>query len=120
MKDRSDFDVDTQDRVDTQERSVRGTIGDTDTETESFLPEDRMDDLRDQWSEIQAGFVDDPRTAVKQAHDLVTEIVNELTETFSRERGTLESQWNRGENADTENLRVALQRYRAFFDRLLR
>jgi hypothetical protein len=42
-----------------------------------------------------------------------------LAETFAKERAGLESQWDRGEDVSTEDLRVALQRYRAFFGRLL-
>ena len=102
--------------------AVQKTVQDTgrDTTTESgFLPDDRMDSMRERWDDVQNGFVDDPRNAVQNAHQLVTELVNELTETFTRERGTLESQWSGGGQADTETLRVALQRYRIFFNRLL-
>ena len=102
---------------------VRGTDARTtdvrDDSDASFLPSDRMDDLRERWDDIQTGFVDDPRTAVKNAQQLVGDLVTELTETFSRERGNLEGQWNSGGDADTEALRIALQRYRSFFNRLL-
>lgn len=108
----------TQVRDDMRATDVRA--GDTTGDTESgFLPADRMDDLRNRWTDVQASFVDDPRSAVQQAHDLVTRIVNDLTDTFTRERSTLESQWSGGGEADTEDLRVALQRYRSFFNRLL-
>jgi hypothetical protein len=88
-------------------------------ENSAFLPGDRMDDLRRRWTDIQGEFVDDPRASVKEAHAMVAEIVNELTERFTDERARLESQWNRDEQPDTEELRVALQRYRDFFNRLL-
>ncbi len=91
----------------------------TDTQDTAFLPADRMTALRDRWSQVQGEFVDDPRAAVKDAHRLVTELVGELTDTFSRERSTLENQWSGGGDADTEGLRVALRRYRGFFNRLL-
>jgi hypothetical protein len=84
-----------------------------------FLPEQRMNSLRDRWNDVQAGFVDDPQNAVQQAHGLVTELVDDLVRTFSQERTTLENQWKGGGEADTETLRVALQRYRSFFNRLL-
>ena len=42
-----------------------------------------------------------------------------LAEVFAQERSTLEHQWDRGDSVSTEDLRVALQRYRSFFDRLL-
>jgi hypothetical protein len=100
-----------------QPRVEQGTIGDQ-TET-GFLPDDRMASLRQRWNDAQASFVDDPRNAVQQAHGLVTELVDELVQTFTRERTSLEQQWSAGGNADTEQLRVALQRYRSFFNRLL-
>ena len=98
----------------TQERDamdVRGSAG--------FLPEDRMEDLRRRWNDVQAAFVDDPRNAVQRAHELVDDLVRELTQVFARERSGLEGQWSSGGQADTEALRVALQRYRDFFNRLL-
>ena len=85
----------------------------------TFLPDDRMTDLRDRWEEIQTGFVDDPRGAVRDAHAMVGRLVDELTQTFSRERTALEEQWSQNQEPDTESLRVALQRYRSFFNRLL-
>jgi hypothetical protein len=42
-----------------------------------------------------------------------------LAETFSNERATLEGQLDQTDKASTENLRIALQRYRSFFERLL-
>jgi hypothetical protein len=100
-----------------QTRVEQGTIGQqTDT---GFLPEDRMTSLRAQWNDVQAGFVDDPQNAVQRAHGLVTQLVDDLVQVFSQERTTLENQWKGGGTADTETLRVALQRYRSFFNRLL-
>jgi hypothetical protein len=93
--------------------------GEIDQAESGFLPDDRMGSLRERWSDVQAGFVDDPRNAVQQAHGLVTELVDDLVQTFTRERTTLEQQWSAGGDADTEQLRIALQRYRSFFNRLL-
>ncbi len=109
------------DRATADSRVERGEIGrdravDQDT---GFLPDDRMNDLRSRWNDVQAEFVDDPRRAVQDAQNLVRTLVDELTETFRREREGLETQWNSGGTADTEALRVALQRYRSFFNRLL-
>ena len=75
--------------------------------------------FRARWAEVQGAFVDSPRSAVEQADSLVAETMKRLAEMFSDERGKLEAQWDRGDNVTTEDLRVALQRYRAFFDRLL-
>lgn len=84
-----------------------------------LLPEERSAGYRDRWDEIQSRFVDDPRSSVEQADTLVIEVVQELQTMFGSERNTLEAQWQRGDDVQTEDLRVALQRYRAFFDRLL-
>jgi hypothetical protein len=76
-------------------------------------------DLRGRWADIQAGFVDEPRRAVEQADGLVAATIKRLAEVFADERSKLEQQWDRGDNISTEDLRVALRRYRSFFDRLL-
>ena len=75
--------------------------------------------LRSQWDDIQAAFVDDPTECVQKADALVEAVVEQLTAGFSEARSRLEAQWARGEHASTEDLRVALQRYREFFQRLL-
>jgi hypothetical protein len=80
----------------------------------------RANDFRTRWESIQTSFVDDPRKAVEAADNLVTEVVRELTESFSKARGDLESQWAHGDgDSSTETLRIALQRYRSFFNRML-
>ena len=75
--------------------------------------------FRERWSDVQTHFVDAPREAVQGADALVAELMQHLAETFARERDSLEQQWTRGEDVSTEDLRVALTRYRSFFDRLL-
>ena len=77
------------------------------------------DNFRHRWSDIQTGFVDEPRQAVERADALVAVTIKRLAEIFAQERATLEQQWARGADVSTEDLRVALRRYRAFFDRLL-
>lgn len=75
--------------------------------------------LCSEWDSIQANFVDAPRRAVEQADNLVATTMKRLAETFSAERSKLESQWDGGDKVSTEDLRLALQRYRSFFHRLL-
>jgi hypothetical protein len=104
---------------DTRTQTSAAQPGAAQTEDTGFLPDDRMASLRERWDTVQAGFVDDPQNAVQQAHGLVTELVDSLVQTFTQERTTLENQWKGGGTADTETLRVALQRYRSFFNRLL-
>lgn len=84
-----------------------------------LLPENEVSDLRNRWDTIQAGFVDEPRRAVENADELVAGAMSRLAETFANERSQLEVQWDRGDDVSTEDLRIALQRYRAFFGRLL-
>jgi hypothetical protein len=86
---------------------------------EALFAEHDTVDLRNRWSEIQTGFVDEPRRAVEQADSLVADVMKRLAESFAAERSSLEKQWDRGDSVTTEDLRVALQRYRSFFDRLL-
>ncbi len=78
-----------------------------------------MEEFRAQWSTLQTGFVDEPRRAVEDADKLVASVMQRLAESFANERSGLEKQWDRGDNVSTEDLRVALQRYRSFFGRLL-
>jgi hypothetical protein len=80
---------------------------------------DEASQFRTRWDAIQTAFVDDPRRAVEEANQLVDEVTSRVVETFTRGRGALEEQWSRGDEVTTEELRVALQRYRAFFDGLL-
>lgn len=70
--------------------------------------------FRDRWRELQAGFVDDPAQAVRAADELVEEIMRELAE----RRRNIEEQW-RGGPDDTEDLRMVIREYRAFFNQLL-
>jgi hypothetical protein len=84
-----------------------------------LFAENESTNFRNRWTEIQAAFVDEPRRAVEQADALVAEVIKRLASSFADERSKLEGQWGRGDNVSTEDLRVALQRYRAFFDRLL-
>jgi len=84
-----------------------------------LFPTGETDGFRSRWQEVQIGFVDEPRHAVEQADGLVAEMMQRLASVFADERGKLEEQWSRGDDISTEDLRVALRRYRSFFDRLL-
>jgi hypothetical protein len=76
-------------------------------------------EFRSKWDQIQIAFVDEPRKAVQDADNLVAQAMKRLAEIFSDERKKMESQWDKGDDVSTEDLRVALQRYRSFFNRLL-
>ncbi|HEY4932099.1 MAG TPA: hypothetical protein VII23_11050 [Terriglobales bacterium] len=84
-----------------------------------LFTESEMEDFRSQWSNLQTGFVDEPRRTVENADKLVASVMQRLAEGFAKERSGLEKQWDSSDNVSTEDLRVALQRYRSFFGRLL-
>jgi hypothetical protein len=90
-----------------------------DSEREPLLPADETDGFTSRWREIQIAFVDEPRESVAKADALVADLMQQLATSFSEERQRLEGQWDRGDDVSTEDLRVALTRYRSFFDRLL-
>jgi hypothetical protein len=86
--------------------------------TQLFQPEERQD-LESRWNDVQSRFVDEPRTSVEEANELVGELMERVVSGFQTQRTELEEQWDRGDDVTTEDLRVALQRYRYFFARLL-
>jgi hypothetical protein len=80
---------------------------------------DVAEDYRARWTAVQGSFVDDPREAVEQGDELVAQVMKSLAESFAAEREELEGQLGESGEASTETLRVALRRYRSFFERLL-
>jgi hypothetical protein len=86
---------------------------------EPLLAGDDAEEYRGRWHDLQASFVDEPHKVVELADQLVAELMQRLAQSFAAERTRLEAQWSRGEEVSTEDLRVALQRYRSFFERLL-
>ena len=79
----------------------------------------REQELRERWHGLQARFVDEPQETVSEADSLVAELLRDLAESFDSARSKLEQQWSSGGDVSTEDLRVTLQRYRSFFERLL-
>ena len=86
---------------------------------EALFPANDTDNFRNRWNDIQVGFVDEPRQSVEKADQLVASVIQRLAQVFADERGKLESDWGKGGEVSTEDLRQALRRYRSFFDRLL-
>ncbi|GAB3011205.1 hypothetical protein [Mycobacterium bourgelatii] len=86
---------------------------------QTLFAEDDLAELRGRWAAVQAAFVDDPRDCVQKADALVSDLVGQVTNNFAQARSRLEGQWARGEEASTEDLRLALMHYREFFQRLL-
>jgi len=84
-----------------------------------ILPGNEREQLRGTWERIQVLFVDQPREAAQQAHDLVDDVIDRVADRFRQQRDGLTETWTRGDYVSTEDLRIALQRYRSFFNRLL-
>jgi hypothetical protein len=100
-------------------REMRGPPDASGEARAGLFESDRASELRSRWSDIQSRFVDDPREAVKAADALVDEVIRDLSSLFTSERSGLESQLGRDQKVSTEDLRMALRRYRSFFERLL-
>lgn len=90
-----------------------------DEQLAALFPPETAEAFRSDWDAVQIGFVDDPRKAVQQADELVAKVMKSLAESFANQRASIEADVGRDEQGDTENLRVALRRYRSFFERLL-
>jgi hypothetical protein len=97
--------------------AAAGAVGDE--ELAPLFASDMAKDYRARWDAIQSGFVDDPKQAVRTGDELVAQVMQSLAESFSRERTQLEARLDEPDQASTEDLRVALRRYRSFFKRLL-
>ena len=100
------------------EPEPRSAKHESSTDEELFAGDD-LAELRARWAGVQAAFVDDPKDCVQKADVLVSDLVEQLTTGFAQARSHLEEQWSRGEEASTEDLRLALMHYREFFERLL-
>jgi hypothetical protein len=127
--DRRNAEIEERDRIDRErleaeqrqaqrERQEAEPRGWSDAPTPLFA-EDELGGYRARWSAIQTGFVDEPRKAVEEADTLVAEVMKRLAEGFAEERRQLEANWERKDQVSTEDLRLAMRRYRSFFERLL-
>lgn len=85
----------------------------------ALMSDDVLRGYRERWDSLQARFVDEPRQSVEEADRLVADLMGRISKTFTEKRAELEAQWEEGSDASTEDLRLAVRRYRSFFDRLL-
>jgi hypothetical protein len=116
--DRRDPALERDDDAARDEAGAQTSVAAGDESPDLFAREDNVEFQR-RWEAIQTGFVDEPRRTVEQADELVAQVMKRLAQGFAAERERLEQQWGRGEDVSTEDLRIALQRYRGFFQRLL-
>jgi hypothetical protein len=83
-----------------------------------LFEEHEAEQFRSQWREVQSGFVDEPRSAVREAESLVGKLMDELKAHIDEQKRSLEGDWD-SDSKDTEELRVALRRYRSLFDQIV-
>jgi hypothetical protein len=105
-----------QEQASTEQQSAKG--GGNNDRAPLFATDD-AERFRQRWESLQSSFVDQPRQTVEEADNLVGDLLQQLTAGFSEKRSHLEAQWEQGDEVSTEDLRVALTRYRSFFNRLL-
>ena len=84
-----------------------------------WLDGSMMEDLQSSWNSIQVEFVDEPLKSVQQAKALVAEATGRITRALSEKQAALDGAWTGREDVSTEDLRIALQHYRSFFNHLL-
>ena len=108
-----------EDRERMDDRDRRADLATADDRPMAIFAGGEADGYRTQWDGIQTGFVDEPRKAVQEADALVAVVIKRLSDVFAAERTSLENQWGKGDEASTEDLRLALRKYRSFFERLL-
>ena len=108
-----------QERDEAESDEPREPAAPEEEERTPLLPQEEAGKFQSRWADVQTSFVDEPRRSVQEGDSLVAELMQRLASSFAEERKALEAQWDRGDDVSTEDLRVALQRYRSFFDRLL-
>lgn len=118
---RTDFRTDegTEKMAATSSRQAETTDVKAEAEADQLFPKHELEQLQARWDAIQTAFVDEPRSAVHDADQLVSTVIQRLGEVFSDQRSNLDKKWNRGEDGSTEDLRLAFQRYRSLFRRVL-
>jgi hypothetical protein len=96
------------------DKSATSTSG-----NQGLLSGGEISGLQSRWDEIQRGFIDDPRAAAARADELLSETIHKISEVIERERTQLSERWNRGDQVSTDDIRIAVQRYRSLFHWLL-
>jgi hypothetical protein len=98
---------------------IQTVLAKEDTGLAPLFTQEAATDFRARWDLVQRSFVDNPQEAVHAGDELVAQVIKSLAETFSNQRAQLEVEPNQTDQSSTENLRLALRRYRSFFERLL-
>jgi hypothetical protein len=108
-------------RADDQEFSTENKCTDivASDGSKAFFSPNEADGFRARWESIQVGFVDDPRTSVQSAAQLIGDAMKRLSEEVATERRKFETSSRRENGKATEEMRLLLRRYRSFFKHLM-
>lgn len=116
-------------RIEAAEFTMRGASEPQASETQADATDPRpesqvfdreqIDRRREEWEDLQAGFIDDPHRTVEYADRMISEAIDDVARSLTRERERLREEWEDADDASTEDLRVSFQRYRRLLDRLL-
>jgi transposase len=90
----------------------------TSTGGPALLGDDERTDLRRRWRQVEELFVDDPKRAVQSADDLITDVIDHIRASLDRRRAAAVEHGPDLDDATTEQLRAALQRYERLFEQL--
>ncbi|MFI5492096.1 hypothetical protein [Actinoplanes sp. NPDC051859] len=100
----------------TEDQALRP--GDLDHSPITFWDDAASEQFRTEWHEVKAQFVDDPAAALTRAHDLLSDAVQQLSESMLTARDQLDPLRGTA-TPDTESMRMAMRGYREFLDRIL-
>jgi hypothetical protein len=89
-----------------------------DSEETTLLKCEDIDELKSRWDSIQIEFVDEPRKSVEKADALLVDAVKMIDRELSEKRSELSEHFVNHDNVSTEDLRVTLQSYRTFLNRI--
>jgi len=91
-EERHDENRDENRNVRAESRNVNRDVS-SEEEFAALFEDNEAEQFRTQWLEIQSRFVDDPSVSVKEADDLVADVIKNITRSFADKRISLESQW---------------------------
>lgn len=83
-----------------------------------LLPDEDRATLANRMQQVEEAFVDDASAAVRQADEVVTDLVGQVRAALDRRVSDHRGEWEHEDEATTEQLRGVLQHYRVLFDEI--
>lgn len=97
--------------VDDSRVGAVGRVGGPGEQRSDLWPD--MTDFHRRFEQIQSDFIEEPREAVKKAERLIEEMLDHVTRSMRDRMKTMRGDGD-GKHADTEHLRLTMQRYKEF------